>query len=89
MFRIGGDELVVLCTGISEKEFYQKVVVTGILKSEKGRAADKALTERSPRPVPALPQHLFTFRALPLPADESPHHPEILPCGAGCSRWLR
>ena len=25
MFRIGGDELVVLCTGISEKEFYQKV----------------------------------------------------------------
>ena len=24
MFRIGGDELVVLCTGISEKEFYQK-----------------------------------------------------------------
>ena len=24
-FRIGGDELVVLCTGISEKEFYQKV----------------------------------------------------------------
>lgn len=25
MFRIGGDELVVLCTGISEKEFYQRV----------------------------------------------------------------
>lgn len=25
MFRIGGDELVVLCTGISEKELYQKV----------------------------------------------------------------
>ena len=25
MFRIGGEELVVLCPGISEKEFYQKV----------------------------------------------------------------